>query len=400
VALKDSSVLGFSGISFASPTDGWTVGSSTPRHAVIEHWNGSAWTPVVSPAIGATSALDGVAALAPDDAWAVGDYDDSSGGGIFIEHWNGSTWNIVGGPSFPNSELRDIVAVAPNDVWAAGIAAPNGQPHNLIMHWNGIGWSVVPTPDPYFGALFGIAARSSADVWAAGSYIGNQHNLPVADHWDGTGWTQIDVGPPPPDAFAQDVAFAGNRVWLVGDTPKGTNVIKKLCPTQVSDSGFSLKAESVPLASTATWALPLSDTKSHSVTDGTGLQLFDSGLRGPGGSFVYTFANAGTFKVVDNGGSGRETLKVPPAVSPTSGNMSTTFTVTWASETLPAGYVADVQLKRPGASFVDWLSDQTASSATFLPDAGPGTYSFRARLKRASNGATTSWSPGTSIRVH
>jgi plastocyanin len=269
----------------------------------------------------------------------------------------------------------------------------------LIEHWNGLGWSVVPAPSPNSGVLFGIDARSSYDVWAVGSFSGGGKNLPLVEHWDGTGWTIIDAAPSH-TGFGHDVAVAGGRVWLVGDNgTQGRSVIEELCPAQILDSGFSPKAESVALGRTATWSIPGSDATSHSVTDGTGLGLFDSGLRAPGGSFAYTFANAGNYSIVDAGSSNRETVKVAPTASPKSGSPSTIFTVTWATAPLPSGRVADVQLKRPNGVFVDWLTDQTAPSATFTPDSGTGTYSFRARLRDTNTGARTAWSPGALIRV-
>jgi hypothetical protein len=88
-------------------------------------------------------------------------------------------------------------------------------------------------------------------------------------------------------------------------------------------------------------------------------------------------------------------------VSPARGTSATTFTVTWASATAPSGYVYDIQIKRPGTtSFVSWKMGQTARLTTFTPDRGAGTYGFRARLRKTSNGRASGYSPVKSISVN
>ena len=72
----------------------------------------------------------------------------------------------------------------------------------------------------------------------------------------------------------------------------------------------------------------------------------------------------------------------------------------WASAPPPTGYVQDVQIKRPGESaFSSWLSGQTDTRAGFTPDAGPGAYLFRARLRKSSDGTHSGYSPAKSILV-
>jgi hypothetical protein len=41
----------------------------------------------------------------------------------------------------------------------------------------------------------------------------------------------------------------------------------------------------------------------------------------------------------------------------------------------------------------------TTTSASFVPGAGPGTYSFRARLRNTANGAASEYSTARSITV-
>ena len=70
----------------------------------------------------------------------------------------------------------------------------------------------------------------------------------------------------------------------------------------------------------------------------------------------------------------------------------------------PAGSAFDVQVKVPGsASFTDWRTGVTSLQGTFAPSdpqwAGPGTYSFRSRLRQVSTGAASGYSPQGSISL-
>src|SRR5262245_48800146 len=63
------------GVAVVAAGDIWAAGyvtSGTAYQALIQHWDGSAWSVVVSPDLGTDSRLNGVAAVASDDVWAVG----------------------------------------------------------------------------------------------------------------------------------------------------------------------------------------------------------------------------------------------------------------------------------------------------------------------------------------
>jgi hypothetical protein len=64
------------GVSAASASSAWAVGCTncftSKGKALIEHWNGTGWKQVPSPAP-ADSVLSGVAAVSAGDAWAVGE---------------------------------------------------------------------------------------------------------------------------------------------------------------------------------------------------------------------------------------------------------------------------------------------------------------------------------------
>ncbi|MGP4105042.1 hypothetical protein ACTWPW_62350, partial [Nonomuraea sp. KM90] len=148
--------------------------------------------------------LAGVAAIAPDDAWAVGtagttyDLDVNS----LITHWDGASWQIVPSPhvgsaTTPN-HLTAVAAVGPDDVWAVGYASLDSTTTPIAQHWDGRTWTLVPLPVPGTGhtVLSGVAVRASNDVWAVGyapSRTAGHHIEPYVVHWDGRAWSRVDT---------------------------------------------------------------------------------------------------------------------------------------------------------------------------------------------------------------
>jgi hypothetical protein len=135
------------------------------------------------------------------------------------------------------------------------------------------------------------------------------------------------------------------------------------------------------------------------LTDPSGLDLFCCGTQGFVSSYAVTPAGAAVYTVGHLSGTDTMKIKVTPLASPMTGGVTTAFTVTFGSATAPAGYVFDVQIKRHGSAFEPWTTGVTAASETFVPDAGTGSYSFRALIRRLSNGATASYSPAVKITV-
>jgi hypothetical protein len=87
-------------------------------------------------------------------------------------------------------------------------------------------------------------------------------------------------------------------------------------------------------------------------------------------------------------------------VAPGSGTTTTAFTLTFAATSATAGYAYDLQVKRPRATaYADLAAGTAAPSAGFAPDSGVGTYSFRARLRNTSNGASSGWSSTKTITI-
>ncbi len=125
---------------------------------MIEHFDGTRWSivPSADPPVGASS-LTGVTAIAPDDAWAVGntvpfpkDLDEDP----LIEHWDGKRWSIVpaAATGATSTTLAAVAARGAKDVWAVGststgAALGNGNVSSLVQRWDGTARSIVPSPN-------------------------------------------------------------------------------------------------------------------------------------------------------------------------------------------------------------------------------------------------------------
>jgi hypothetical protein len=72
----------------------------------VRRWNQTGMKPFPAPA---TGSLDGVAALAPDDVWAVDTVDagDGSHNGVVV-HWDGANWQPFDAPVAPQSGLAGL----------------------------------------------------------------------------------------------------------------------------------------------------------------------------------------------------------------------------------------------------------------------------------------------------
>jgi hypothetical protein len=94
-------------------------------------------------------------------------------------------------------------------------------------------------------------------------------------------------------------------------------------------------------------------------------------------------------------------VSVPMSVQLLPGS-TTQAQVTWASADAPRGFAFDIQVEAPGSSqFVDWLVGRTDPTRVFGPGdpfyVGPGTYSFRGRMRNLANGASSRYSDPASI---
>jgi hypothetical protein len=212
------------GVAAVSPQDAWAVGLE-PSRSLIVHWNGKAW----SQSLAGLGFYYGVAAGSASDVWAVGGTYWFRPTHTLIEHWNGTRWARVPSPSPSGGGLLSAAAaISPDDAWAVGYAGPGpGIPSPtvpLIEHWNGTTWTMADFPKPADGGQFkSVTATSATDVWVVGytgpASEGTNHKT-LIEHWNGKTWTRV----PSPNAAGgysslNGVAAASpDDVWAVGAT--------------------------------------------------------------------------------------------------------------------------------------------------------------------------------------
>lgn len=221
------------GVAAVSSNDVWAVGydwATNPyqmTETLAQHWNGTSWSivPTQNPGT-ASDRFNGVAAIASNDGWAVGEdvYANVGVGRPLVEHWNGSSWDVVSAPNPSTSfaTLTAVATVANNDVWAVGYYAPaagGGYSNTLIEHWNGSAWSIVPSPNPNTNNyLTSMTVISPTDVWAVGwsFYNGSSSaNTPLFLHWDGSSWN---------DTSASGAIASADGVWYGAASTSSSDV--------------------------------------------------------------------------------------------------------------------------------------------------------------------------------
>ena len=227
------------GVAALSPTDAWAVGSYIPAayqsRTLIQHWNGTQWSVVDSPnpSEGENYLLD-VAAVGPNDIWAIGATGTRDSIRPLMVHWDGTAWTRVALPQVEGRwvQVRSVSASGPNDVWVVGATdiygadlSLNGPARTLVLHWDGAAWQRVASPNP--GArdnwLEDVVALSPSDVWAVG-YRNDPEDLrqnpPLVLRWDGAAWHEATLpalGTPYTELHGV-AALGANDVWAVGQT--------------------------------------------------------------------------------------------------------------------------------------------------------------------------------------
>jgi hypothetical protein len=231
-------------ITVISANDIWAVGYSSDSNfntfTLTLHWDGNTWAIIPSPILD-HDILFGVDAVASNDIWAVG---RSRPGGYADDrtltiHWDGRNWSIVPSPSgIGDNDLFGVAAIATNDVWAVG---NEGSLSTLSEHWDGTSWTIVGTPNFNSNAtnqvLVGVVALSSNNIWTAGQYIvpllGSAQST-LTENWDGANWNFI----PSPNRRNSNnrlhgiTVTPGGTLWAVGTTgvfaqPERTMIVRR-----------------------------------------------------------------------------------------------------------------------------------------------------------------------------
>jgi hypothetical protein len=185
------------------------------------------WTIVTAPPTGENGLLEGVTSTSATNAWAVG-YSNAEPSGLdakaVIDQWNGTAWSQVTAPStgYSTNVLTATSASSSSDAWAVGWSEPERSDfHPLGLHWNGTAWSDTTSFETALAGQIadGVADISPADAYAIGGGLGSADQGEVAQ-WNGTTWTRLTVPLPQNDNLASNLdaisADSSDDVWIIG----------------------------------------------------------------------------------------------------------------------------------------------------------------------------------------
>lgn len=168
----------------------WAAGffapsTSRPNQTLTEHWNGRAWSVVPSADTSPTQVnfLRSLACVAISDCWAAGEFNSGSRELTLTEHWNGKAWSIVVSSNRSRAQsnfLNALACVSGSDCWVAGfsIAGMSTPDQTLTEHWDGSAWSIVASPDAGVNLnneLSGAACTATLNCWVVGQVQGRKN---------------------------------------------------------------------------------------------------------------------------------------------------------------------------------------------------------------------------------
>jgi hypothetical protein len=229
------------GIAGSSPKNIWAVGALYPNanatklHTLALHYNGTKWSRMPTPNVGAeANSLYGVAALPDGTAWATGIYTTASGHGgrALTEHWAKGKWTVfpAANPGSQDDMLYSAAGVNAKDVWAVGTySGADGVFHPLIEHWNGHHWRTarikgMRTAD---GILTSVTSAPGEGIWATGQLVRHAPDRQVILHLvDGSWHVTSDSAVHRPggataSAYPQGLSVSPRGAWVAGNERSG-----------------------------------------------------------------------------------------------------------------------------------------------------------------------------------
>jgi hypothetical protein len=225
------------GASARTGADAWTVGQQFTAAQQAEappvsyHWNGTAWSLVATPSLGASvpASLLAVSGSTASDAWAVGfSIPMPEQRRTLFEHWNGTAWSVNTSLAVTGHDtlLTAVADLSPGNAWAAG----HGTAGALLAHWNGTSWRSVPLPDAAFqpGTGESLSASSASDIWLAGTSV-TAAGTAIAEvlHFNGTRWSVVPMAQPGPNTptISAVTALSPGNAWAVGQDIGATSAV-------------------------------------------------------------------------------------------------------------------------------------------------------------------------------
>ena len=203
------------------------VGTSGPAFdpgaALVERWNGSAWAiePTADPGASNLS-LEDVSCSAPDACTAVGFADKAGTGQVaLVERWDGRAWTLQDTPAIAGrvyAQLSGVSCPRRRFCEAVGYVSTSTEFRAIAERLDGAAWRLEPTPGPLSGPsqLLGVTCGRRGRCSAVGavdtSPTGSE--VPLAERRTATGWV-VERAPLP-------AGGADGRLWGVSCSGGGS----------------------------------------------------------------------------------------------------------------------------------------------------------------------------------
>jgi hypothetical protein len=220
------------GVAAISNSDVWAVGAEQDAlgiwHTLTEHWDGSAWSVInaVEAAGSSGNQFYAVKALASNNVYAVGQRSGTEfPSAALIEHWNGTAWSVVSSPpdAFASALPLGVTATA-STLTVVGQQETDTAPYTTYVATGAPAkLAIASTPDAGYGEndLFGVAIGADGSTWAVGWDIdtttGN-HDTLVLQGMNGSWSLALTPSLAGDSGFAAITAIPGGGLWAVGVT--------------------------------------------------------------------------------------------------------------------------------------------------------------------------------------
>lgn len=255
-----------SGVSGTSATDVWVVGQSatapgrpTSKPFAI-HYDGTSWTEVEvpDPSGGVGAGMNAVAAISPNDVWAVGTaYPGNAKGAAY--HWDGRAWSSFRIPRLPGckdtnyTELMAITATPDGDVYAGGDCPTASGYAGFIVRMESLRqWEVVARIAGR-SAIADMTSDAAGTVWATGTQSTATTDRAFLLYGSGTTWTRQLRPAPPAGTYEQasGVAVTPTGITIVGETNFNVNQRRPFAATRLSANRW--QAVSIQAPDSVSW---------------------------------------------------------------------------------------------------------------------------------------------------
>lgn len=221
------------GVAAITDSDVWAVGAEQDVnglwHTLTEHWDGSSWSVVNAVDAGASgNQLYAVKSLASNNVYAVG---QQAGAGFpsqaLIEHWNGRAWSVVSSPVDASASALPLgVTATASSLTLVGEQETDTAPYtNYIAAGAPGSLAIQSTPNAGTGEndLFAAATAADGSTWAVGwdiNITSGNHDPLILQGVNGA-WSLIsspNLGTGFDSGFAAITAIPGGGLWAVGVT--------------------------------------------------------------------------------------------------------------------------------------------------------------------------------------